>query len=160
MSFQTVVIGGNVAKDPEVRTTPNGVQVASFSVPVDVGFGDKRSTIWFNAVAFRDKAEFVSKFLKKGSSVHVTGTLSERSWDDKETGQKRTKQELIVDTINFLNSKPAGEGSSAPRPNASAPRTATQAAARTQANPIARSAAPANIDDIFGDETGITDADF
>lgn len=160
MSFQTVVIGGFVARDPEVRTTPNGVQVASFSIPVDVGFGENKSTLWFNAIAFKEKADFISKHIKKGSSVHVTGTLSERSWDDKETGQKRTKQELIVDTINFLNSKPAGEGSSAPRPSASAPRTATQAAARTQANPIARSAAPADVDDIFGDETGITDADF
>lgn len=159
MSFQTVVIGGFIAKDPEIRTTPNGVKVASFSIPVDTGYGERKGTLWFNCVAFDKRADFVSK-AKKGSSVHVTGTLSERSWDDKETGQKRTKQELIVDTINFLNSKPAGEGSSAPRPNASAPRTATQAAARTQANPIARSAAPADIDDIFGDETGITDADF
>lgn len=159
MSFQTVVIGGFVSKDPEVRTTPNGVKVTSFSIPVDVGYGERKSTLWFNCISFKEKAEFASK-LKKGSSVHVTGTLSERSWDDKETGQKRTKQELIVDTINFLNSKPTGEGSSVARPNASAPRTATQAAPRAQAAPQTRSAAPTDIDDIFGDETGITDADF
>lgn len=159
MSFQTVVIGGYVAKDPEVRTTPNGVKVTSFSIPVDTGYGERKGTLWFSCIAFKDRAEFASK-MKKGSQVHVTGTLSERSWDDKETGQKRTKQELIVDTINFLNSKPAGEGSSAPRPNASAPRAATQTAPRIQAAPQTRSAAPADIDDIFGDETGITDADF
>ena len=129
-SFSYAQIGGSLGKDPESRSTPNGTKVVSFSVAVEKGFGDKKSTSWFNCVAFKDVAEFAEKYLKKGKGVLVTGDLQTRSWDDKTTGQKRTTTEIIAYKIDFMDS---GGKSDSPRQERTAPAPRQQAAPQPRA---------------------------
>ena len=100
-SFSFAQIGGVLGRDPESRITPNGVRVTTFSVAVDKGYGDKKSTSWFNIVAFDKAAEFAEKYLKKGKPVIVSGDLQVRTWDDKNTGQKRTSTEIAAFKVDF-----------------------------------------------------------
>ena len=80
--FQCIGIVGGLGKDPEIRSTPNGKKVASFSVAVNEGFGNSAYVEWFNVIAWNELAEFVEKYLKKGKQVSVTGKFKTRSWDD------------------------------------------------------------------------------
>lgn len=110
--FQCIGIVGGLGKDPEIRSTPNGKKVASFSVAVNEGFGNSAYVEWFNVIAWNELAEFVEKYLKKGKQVSVTGKFKTRSWDDASSGQKKYRTELIASQIQFMDSvgpKPAGE---------------------------------------------------
>jgi single-strand DNA-binding protein len=116
--FSYAQIGGTLGKDPESRATPGGVKVVNFSLAVEKGFGEKTRTDWHNIVAFDKNAEFAEKYLKKGKSVMVTGDLQVKSWEDKQTGQKRTATEIVAHKIDFMDSGVArtGEGSTRPAP--------------------------------------------
>lgn len=94
-----IFLMGRMTKDPELRYTQNNNSVASFTIAVDRAFGDKK-TDFVNCVAWRSRAEFVSKYFKKGSMAIISGSLQSRKWEDKH-GQKRTEWEVIVDTIDF-----------------------------------------------------------
>ena len=93
-SFAYCQVGGSLGRDPESKSTSGGNKVVNFSVAVEQGYGDNKSTGWFNVVAFKETAEFAEKHLKKGSAVRVVGNLQIRSWDDKTTGQKRYVTEI------------------------------------------------------------------
>lgn len=140
-SFAYAQIGGSLGKDPESRATTGGTKVVNFSVAVEQGFGDKTSTGWHNVVAFKDVAEFAEKHLKKGKSVRVSGSLQVRSWDDKQTGQKKYVTELVAHKIDFGDSG-AGQKSDAP-----ATRQAAAPPARQQAAPATRQTAPVESDE-------------
>jgi len=116
-----IVIMGRLTRDPELRHTPNGVAVASFSLAVDRGYapkdGGERQTDFIDVVAWRNTAEFVSKYFTKGQMAAVTGRLQIRDWTDKD-GNKRRSAEVVADNIYFTESKKsreAGGASIAPR---------------------------------------------
>ena len=109
------ILMGRLTKDPELRTTQNGTSVTSFAVAVDreyVRQGEERQTDFINVVAWRQTAEFVSRYFKKGSMIAVQGSIQTRNYEDK-NGNKRTAVEVIADKVSFCGSK-AESGNSAP----------------------------------------------
>ncbi|MBQ8383079.1 MAG: single-stranded DNA-binding protein [Clostridia bacterium] len=107
-NFNKVILGGRLTGDPELKTTQSGVSVTSFSVAVNrrySGTADQQPQADFiNVVAWRQQAEFVSRYFRKGSSICVVGSLQTRSWTD-QNGQKRYATEVVADEINFVDSK-------------------------------------------------------
>lgn len=102
-----VMIIGNLGRDPELRYTPNGTPVASFSVAVDrqwtTSSGERReATEWFNVVAWRELAEICNQMLSKGRLVYVEGSLQTRSWEGAE-GQRHYRVELVADQMTLLD---------------------------------------------------------
>ncbi len=113
-----VFLLGNVGKDPEIRSTANGMQVASFSLATaerakgsDGQWTDK--TEWHNIVCFQRTAEVVRDYVKKGSQILVEGKIQTRSWDDKASGEKKYKTEILCNELTLLGGKSGGsEGGS------------------------------------------------
>jgi single-strand DNA-binding protein len=113
-----VFLLGNVGKDPEIRATAAGMTIASFSLATaertkgqDGQWTDK--TEWHNIVCFQRTAEVVRDYVKKGSQVFVEGRITNRSWDDKESGQKKYRTEILVNELTLLGGGPgrqSGEG--------------------------------------------------
>ena len=105
-----VVIMGRLGRDPELRYTQVGIPVVSFSLAVDRDFKDKntgeRVTDWIDVVAWRDTAEFVSKYLAKGRMCVVEGRIQVRDWTD-QNGNKRRSVEVIAENVYFADSRPA-----------------------------------------------------
>ena len=109
-----VFLLGNVGKDPEIRATAGGMTIASFGLATaertkgqDGQWTDK--TEWHNIVCFQRTAEIVRDYVKKGSQVFVEGRITNRSWDDKESGQKKYRTEILVNELTLLG-KPGGGG--------------------------------------------------
>lgn len=105
--FSKVIITGNLTRDPELRTTPNGNTVCSFSVAVNRSFKDANgntqdSVSFLDCSAWGRGAEIINQYARKGSGILVSGRLEQRSWEDKTTGQKRSKVEIVVEDFNFL----------------------------------------------------------
>ena len=112
-SVNKVILVGNLGKDPEVKYTPSGTAVAKFSLATNEGYKDKAGqwqerTEWHNIVAWQRLAEIVGEYVKKGSKVYIEGRLQTSSWDDKETGQKKYKTEIIANDLVLLSGR--GEG--------------------------------------------------
>ncbi len=106
-SVNKVILIGNLGKDPEVKYTPSGMAVARFSVATTDRVKDKDGnwqyrTEWHNLVAFQRTAEIAAEYLKKGNKVYIEGRLHSDSWDDKETGQKKYKTEIIINDLVLL----------------------------------------------------------
>jgi len=100
------ILIGNLTKDPELRSTPNGVSVCSFSIGVSRRFSNQngeRETDFFNIIVWRKQAENAAKYLRKGSQVAVSGQIQNRSYDDKD-GNKRYITEIIAEEVQFLRS--------------------------------------------------------
>lgn len=107
-SLNKVMIIGNVGRDPEMRYTPNGAPVTSFSVAVNYRRNGpdgqpQDATEWFNVVTWNKLAETCSQYLSKGRSVFVEGRLQTRSWDGQD-GQKHYRTEVIAQDVRFLDS--------------------------------------------------------
>ena len=117
-SVNKVILLGNVGKDPEIRATSSGAPVASFSIATSDRFKDQSGnwqdrTEWHNLVAFQRTAEIVRDYVKKGSKLYVEGSLRTSSWDDKTSGQKKYKTEIIVNDLSLLSGRgEGGEGGS------------------------------------------------
>src|SRR6202166_1783912 len=114
-SVNKVILIGNLGKDPEVKYTQGGMPVAKFSIATNERFKDKDGqwqdrTEWHNVVAFQRLAEIVGEYLKKGGKCYVEGRLSTSSWDDKETGQKKYKTEIIANDLVLLSGRGEGAG--------------------------------------------------
>lgn len=108
-----VILMGNLTRDPEFKTTPSGVSVTTFSIAVGRRFakqGDEVTADFFNIVAWRSTAEFVSKYFQKGRAIVVVGSLQNRSWTD-QNGQKRYTTEVIADECYFAGNA-GGNGQS------------------------------------------------
>lgn len=102
-----IVLMGRLTRDPELRRTSSGIAVASFSLAVDRDYaaqGAERETDFIDIVAWRNTAEFVSKYFSKGRMAVVSGRLQIRNWNDKE-GNKRRSAEVVADNIYFGDSK-------------------------------------------------------
>ena len=114
-SFNKVILIGNMVADPELKTTPNGVNVCSFRIAVGRRFvkqGDANAqqTDFIDIVAWRTQAEFVTKYFSKGKPILVCGSIQSRNWQDKD-GNKRTTIEVIADEVSFVERKNASESS-------------------------------------------------
>lgn len=111
-----VFLLGNVGKDPEVRSTAGGTMVASFSLATADRQKDAQGnwtdkSEWHNLVAFSRTAEIVRDYVKKGTQLYIEGKIQTRSWDDKESGQKKYRTEILVNELTLLG-KPGGGGES------------------------------------------------
>lgn len=109
-NFNKVILGGRLTADPELKTTQSGIAVTAFSVAVNRRYSktaEQQQADFINCVAWRQQAELISRYFRKGSSICVVGTLQSRSWTDQQ-GQKRYITEVVVDEVNFVDSK--GEG--------------------------------------------------
>jgi single-strand DNA-binding protein len=116
-SVNKVILIGNLGKDPEVKYTQSGMAVAKFSLATNERFKDKDGqwqdrTEWHNIVAFERRAEIVGEYLKKGGKVYIEGSLRTSSWDDKESGQKKYKTEIIANDLVLLGGRGEGAESS------------------------------------------------
>lgn len=115
-SVNKVILLGTLGKDPELKYTPQGTPVAKFSLATNSSYKDKQSgewketTEWHNIVAWQRTAEVAAEYLKKGSKCYIEGRITNRSWDDKETGQKRYMTEIIVNDLVLVGGKRDGEG--------------------------------------------------
>jgi len=114
-SVNKVILLGNVGKDPEIRSTPNGTMVATFGLATSERFQDQQGnaqerTEWHNLVAFKRTAEIIRDYVKKGSKLYVEGSLRTSNWEDKQSGQKRYKTEVIVTDISLLSGRDEGSG--------------------------------------------------
>jgi len=103
-SLNSVSIIGNVGKEAEMRFTPSGKPVTSFSVACNSKFGETESTEWFNIVAWNKLAETCNQYLTKGQQVYVEGRFQTRSWEDND-GQKHYKTEIIANKVLFLGQR-------------------------------------------------------
>lgn len=108
MAFNKVILLGNLTADPEVRTTPSGQSVTSFSLAVGRVFkgadGSRREeTSFINCTAWGNIGETISKYVSKGRQLLVSGRLQQRTWEDKETGKKRSAVDVVVEEFSFVN---------------------------------------------------------
>ena len=133
--FSKAIIAGNVRRDPEMRTTPAGTQVCSWTIAVnrvyrDSGGNQQDQTSFIDCVAWGKSAEIIAQYVKKGSGLLVSGRLDQRSWEDKTTGQKRSRVEINVEDFSFIGGNANGGGASFGGGNsgASAPRRSAPAA--------------------------------
>jgi single-strand DNA-binding protein len=118
-SLNKVMLIGNLGKDPELRYTPSGVAVATFTVATNESWKDQDGTLqerteWHNVVAWRKLAEVCGEWLKKGKKVYVEGRIQTRSYDDKNTGAKRYITEIVLDSMIMLDGRGGGEAPSQP----------------------------------------------
>jgi single-strand DNA-binding protein len=109
-----VFLLGNVGKDPEIRSTPGGTMVASFSLATADRQKDAQGnwtdkSEWHNLVAFNRTAEIIRDYVKKGTQLYIEGKIQTRSWDDKDSGQKKYRTEILVNEMTLLG-KPGGGG--------------------------------------------------
>lgn len=107
------ILMGRLTRDPELRYTPNQVATCSFTVAVDRRYKSQDGTTqadFISCVAWRQTAEFISKYFAKGSKILVTGSIQTRTWDDKE-GQRHYATEVVVDDAEFCESKRGDSGS-------------------------------------------------
>ena len=116
--FNKVILMGNLTRDPETRTTTGGQSVTSFALAVNRTWtqdGEKRESVsYINCVAWGKPGEIIAQYVTKGRSLLVSGRLEQRSWDDKESGQKRSVVEVIVEDFNFIDSRGGDAGATTP----------------------------------------------
>jgi single-strand DNA-binding protein len=103
-----VILVGRLGKDPEIRSTPQGNTVAKFTVATDEKFTDRAGekqerTEWHNIVAWGKLGEICGQYLKKGKLVYIEGSIRTDSWDDKESGQKKYRTEIVANTMKMLD---------------------------------------------------------
>ena len=106
MAFNKVILIGNLVADPELKVTPNGAKVTRFRIAVGRRFakdGQPKSD-FFDIIAWRNTAEFVSKYFTKGKPILVSGMLQNRTWTDS-NGDKRWATEVVADEVTFVESK-------------------------------------------------------
>ena len=106
-NLNKVILGGRLTADPELKQTPQGVSVTSFSIAVNRR-GKDAQTDFINCVAWRNNADFICRFFKKGSSICISGSVQTRSYEDKQ-GVKRTVTEIIADEAFFVDGKSDGQ---------------------------------------------------
>ena len=116
MNLNKVQVIGRLTRDPEVKNLPSGVPVANFSLATNHIYYDQNkqkveNVDFHNCVAFNRTAENLGKYQKKGNLLYVEGRLTTRSWDDKTTGEKKYRTEIIVETVSFAPRSSGGDGS-------------------------------------------------
>ena len=126
LNFNKVMLGGRLTGDPELKQTPSGVSVTSFSIAVNRRFGGKSTggsdeqaggqqqtqADFINVTAWRQTAEFISRFFRKGSSIFIVGSIQTRTWTDQQ-GAKRYATDVVADEAYFVDSKSENPASGA-----------------------------------------------
>ena len=135
--FNKVILMGNLTRDPETRNTPNGQSVTNFSLAVNRTWkgadGQQNEDVsYIDCVAWGKPGEIIAQYLGKGRAVLVSGRLDQRSWDDKDSGQKRSKIEVVVEDFNFVGD---GAGSGSSEGGSSAPRSSSSSKSATNNSP-------------------------
>ena len=146
-SVNKVILIGNLGKDPELRYTPSGTAVASFSLATNERYKDKEGnwqdrTEWHKIVAWQRLAEIAGEYLKKGRTCYIEGRLQTRSWDDKESGQKKYSTEIVASDLVLLGGQGQGQGQAVAittkKPHPHAPAQLLQATRLHTTTPAAR----------------------
>ena len=122
MSLNVWTFTGRLGRDAEQKYLPNGTAVTEFSVAVDVGFGDKKTTLWPRCAMFGDRGAKVAQYLLKGQQVGVSGSVNMREWTNKDS-ETKTSLEVRVSELDLIGGKGDGEQRQAPqaeRPQAQA----------------------------------------
>ncbi len=119
MFLNKAIIIGNLTRDPDLRALPSGAKVCTFSIATNRVWKDKdgkkqESVDFHNIVVFARQAETSAQYLKKGSSALVEGRMQTRVWDDKASGEKKYRTEIVADRVQFGN-RPGGSGAVAPK---------------------------------------------
>ncbi|QYY35254.1 single-stranded DNA-binding protein [Ruficoccus sp. ZRK36] len=114
-SFNKVILLGNLTRDPEVRVTPGGMSICKFGIAVNRTFntkdGEKREEVTYVDIdAFGRQAEVIAKYLSKGRAVFVEGRLRLDQWDDKSTGEKRSKLGVVLENFQFVGGREDSAG--------------------------------------------------
>ncbi len=115
MNLNKVILAGNLTRDPEMRATAGGASVCKFSLAINRTFtpkgGDKQEeTTYVDVVAFGRQAETLNKYMAKGRPLFVEGRLKTESWEDRETGQKRSKLGVVLESFQFMGGREEGQG--------------------------------------------------
>lgn len=126
MYLNKVMLIGNLTRDPELRSLPSGVKVCSFSIATNRVWKDKNGSRqeaadYHNIVVFGRQAETVAQYMKKGSSIMVEGRLQTRSWDDKNSGEKKYRTEVVADRTQFGPKAGGSAGGASTQPKQSDP---------------------------------------
>jgi single-strand DNA-binding protein len=145
-SFNKVILLGNLTRDPEVRYTPKGSAVCDLGIAVNRSYtldsGEKREEVTFvDVVLWSRLAEIAGEYLKKGRPIFIEGRLQLDTWDDKQSGQKRSKLRVIGETMQLLGGRPPGAGGGAGEGGEESK------AARTKTPPPPKPAAAGEADD-------------
>jgi single-strand DNA-binding protein len=109
-----VILVGNLGRDPEVRSTPSGQPVASFTLATNRRWRDKNGqkqeqTEWHSIVVWGKQAEVAGQYLTKGNRIYLEGRLQTRSWDDRQTGEKKYKTEIVCENFQMLGGQRGGD---------------------------------------------------
>ena len=149
--FNKVVLMGNLTRDPETRTTPSGQSVTQFSLAVNRSWrgadGQQQEAVsYIDCVAWGKAGEIIAQYMSKGRALLVSGRLDQRIWEDKETGGKRSKVEVVVEDFNFVDG--GGQSGSG---DGGAPRTSSAST---------KKAAPAPAEDIDDQPIDLSDIPF
>lgn len=105
-NFNSATLGGRLTADPELKTTSSGITVTSFTIAINRRAGEDKEakSDFINCIAWRQTAEFITRYFKKGSSICVVGAIQTRSWTDKD-GNKKYATEVVVERAYFVDSK-------------------------------------------------------
>jgi len=115
LELNKVMLVGNLTRDPEVKYLPSGKAITNFSIAANRKWTDKQSgekkqeATFVDITAWGPQAEFVGKYFKKGAAIFVEGRLKQDTWEDKNTGQKRSKLSIVAERVQFADSKPSGD---------------------------------------------------
>ena len=121
MNYNKAQIMGRLVRDIELNYTAGGMAVGKATIAVSRKYKDKEETLFMPCTFFGKTAEIAQKYTSKGSALFVDGRLNQNSWDDKETGKKRSSIELVVETMQFVGAKGDNAGSPAPASRQAAP---------------------------------------
>lgn len=152
-SFNKVILMGNLTRDPELRYTPKGMAIAKFGIAVNRVWtneaGEKKEEVTFVDVdVFGRTAENVGQYMRKGRPILVEGRLKLDQWDDKQTGQKRSRLGVVAETVQFLGGAPGGGGEGGAPAPAAAPRAQRPAPAAAPAGEPLEGDGPPESDDV------------
>ena len=150
-SLNRVQLIGNLGKDPEIKYTPQGTPVAKITIATNERFKDKGGewqdrTEWHNVVLWQRMAEIAGEYLKKGGKVYIEGRLQTRSWEDKQTNQKKYMTEVVANDLVLLGGR--GEGGEASRGAAAGGNNFDQRVPEHEPVPAAAGASPISDEDI------------
>lgn len=159
-SLNRVTLIGNLGKDPDVKYTPSGTPVAKFSLATNERYKDKSGewqdrTEWHNLVAWQRMAEIVGEYAKKGTKVYVEGRLQTSSWEDKQSGEKKYRTEIVVQDLMLLSGR--GETTEGYEGRSRSNMAGSSSNASHNSGPMDQR--PSQAAEEFPQETGITDED-
>jgi len=119
LNLNKVILAGRITADPELKQTQSGIAVVSFTIAVNRRFASRDAqqgqpeADFFRVTAWRNTAEFIAKFFRKGSAICITGSIQNRTWTDQQ-GQKRYSTDIVADEAHFVESRNAQDNASSP----------------------------------------------